>query len=297
MKKIPLSAIVDDAYRFAFHNIGSIIAVVWLPALLFAAIIAGFLFALLPHGWHPIQSIGPDDIVAFVNARLGLLFAAMMVIGLAGLLVNAMIEVGVMERAIGQKPKHAYFYFSLGARVWLMAAASVLNFIVLLLFAAVETAIAVALHGLVAAQIARGWVILFDIVQAVGWIVLFVYCNVRLFFFLPAVIVAEKRLGLFRSWSLARGNVGRSIVIFLGVVLPIWLVTSMITNGMMFVVMGDQLTGLSESSDPAAAGMFLAALVPLIPAIIAVELLSAMMMTATLMAAIAKAYGAVTELA
>lgn len=293
MRKIPLGATLDDAYKFFFRNIVSIIGTVWFPAALFAALVAALLFALLPHGWQEIRNVTPDDIERFLTPHRVMIFRLMPVLTIAALLISAMIKVGIMQHALGQRSGLTLFYFSLGAPVWRMAGATIIAALVLMVLGMIEIIAGVVLHYAVSSQIARGWTILFDVVQVVFWLAVFVYCNIRLFFFLPAVIVAENRIALFRSWTLAGGNVGRAIVIFLAVVLPVWFVTSLIVNGMLMPVIGDHL--MAGEPDPAKLRAFFAALLPLIPAMVVVHALGALVVTATLIGGIAKAYKGVTE--
>lgn len=293
MNRIPIGATLDDAYRFFFRNFLAIVGTAWFPALVFATLVGAFLIALVPHGWQLPQTVEPEGFADFLRPRLHLLFLSMPVIAISGLLAGAMIKVGILERALGLRTGRTLFYFSLGAPVWRMAAVSLVNFLVLLVLMVIEIIAAVALHHAVAAQVSSGWVILFNIVQVIGWIALFVYCNVRLFFFLPAVVVAEQRLGLARSWSLGGGNVGRAIVVFLAVVLPVGFVTSMIGNGLMMPVLGDHLLQINGQPDPAVLGRFFAALLPLIPVMVGVHLVGALVVTGTLMGGIARAYKAV----
>jgi hypothetical protein len=294
VRKIPLGATLDDAYKFFFRNIVSIIGTVWFPAALFTALIAAFLFAVLPHDWHGVENVSADQIAQFVKPRLGLFFVGAPLIAITGMLASAMIKAGIMQRALGQRSGLTLFYFSLGAPVWRMAGATIVAVLVLMVLAVLEITAGVALHFALSSQISRGWAILFDVVQVIFWLVVFVYCNVRQFFFLPAVIVAENRIGLVRSWTLAGGNVGRAVVIFLAVVLPVWFVTSLIVNGMVVPVIGDHLM-IHGEPDPAKLRAFFAALLPIIPAVVAVHALGALVVTGTLIGGIAKAYKAVTE--
>jgi hypothetical protein len=207
-----------------------------------------------------------------------------------------MMRVGILERVLGNRTGLTLFYFSLGSRVWRMAGTVILAGIIMCAVAIVEVAIGVALHFAISAvpNIALGWVILFDVVQAIALIVALIYIAVRLFFFLPAVIVAENRIGFRRSWSLAAGNAGRAIVIVLAVVVPVWFVAGIVSEFAIMPTLFPLITELGNQPDPAEAAAFLKALLPILPILAVIHLISALVITTTLLGAIGTAYRAVT---
>lgn len=58
------------------------------------------------------------------------------------------------------------------------------------------------------------------VVAALCW---FVSVVIRMLFFLPPVVVAERRIGLIRAWELGRGNFWRMVAVLLAVLGPVWI--------------------------------------------------------------------------
>jgi hypothetical protein len=295
MKKLALAATLDAAYGFFFRNIISIVGIVWFPALVFACIAVALVLALVPHEWLTL-SPATVDLETFVTTRLPVFVRVMPLVGLAGLVTISMMRVGILERALDNRAGLTLFYFSLGSRVWRMAGGTILAGIALSVVAIVEVVIGVALHFAMSAVpgIGLGWVILFDIVQTIALLVVLAYIGVRVCFFLPAAIVAENRIGFRRSWSLASGNVGRAIVIILAIVIPVWFVSSIVSEFAILPTFFPAMTKLGSQPDPAQAAALLKAMLPVLPILAAVHLIGALVMTGTLLGAIGKAYRAVT---
>lgn len=296
MKKIPLGATIDGAYMFFFRNIVSIIGIVWFPSVVFLAIMAAFVLTLVPLDWLTGHFVRPADIDSFVVARMTRLFFAMPIIAVAGLVIGAMIKVGILERAVGNRSGTTLFYFSLGSPVWRMVGGEIVTAIVMMALAVVSIAVGIALHFAVSAipHVPLGVVILFDVLQAIGLIVAVVYLSVRLLFFLPAVIVVENRIGLGRSWALGCGNVGMAIIVFLAVVFPISFVVGTISNFVTMPIMFSHMTALGSHPSPAESMAMLKAMLPIFPVMLVFQLISSLVITGTYLGAVGKAYREVT---
>jgi hypothetical protein len=296
MRKIARAATIDAAYGFFFRNIISIIGIVWFPALIFAGVAAAVIATVVPHEWLFTPFNGPADLETFVETRLSVFMTATPIIGFVGLVTVSMMRVGILERVLGNRTGLTLFYFSLGGRVWRMAGAAVLAGIVMGAVALVEIVAGVALHFAVSAipNIALGLVILFDVLQVIAWIVALVYIGIRQFFFLPAVIVAENRIGFRRAWSLGAGNVGRALVVLLAIVVPICFVTGIISEFSIMPALFPVMEKFSSRPDPEMAGAFLNALLPVLPIMLIIHLIGALAVTGTLLGAIGRAYQAVT---
>lgn len=222
MSKIPVGKTIAHAYRFAFGEFPQILGVIWLPFVLVS--VAGFLVIqqmaavmtavttqnLTGIGGHFLV-IGPVYVVMFV-------FFAMQI-------------VAVTRLGLGQQEKPAYFFFSLGKPVWRLIGAYLL---VALIFIGVEivlgiglaiiSAIAGAVVGATAGAndeaITRTFLLIGFLIFAIIFAVM-MYVFTRLTFLLPSVVVAERRTGLGRAWSLGRGNFWRMFAILLAVMLPL----------------------------------------------------------------------------
>ena len=293
MKKIDIEATVVGAYRFFFHNIISIIGTVWFPALILVALVAGCVLAIVPHAWLT-GTVDVPDAETFLVTKFSLIAAAVPLVGFAGLVIGAMIRVGILERALGIRTGRTLFYFSLGLPVWRMVAAEIVAVAVVVVLMLAEIAAGVAAHFAISA-FAPGWVVvLFDVVQVIALIVLFVYVGVRLFVFLPAVVVAESRIDLGRSWALGHGNAGRMIVVFLAVIIPVSIVTSIINDVTVLPIFMTNAQHLGPTPTPDEVTAFFRALMPFLPVFVTVQLLGALVSTGTCLGAIGTAYKSAT---
>ncbi len=81
------------------------------------------------------------------------------------------------------------------------------------------------------------------------WIVelcVLIYTAVRLVYFLPAVVVAEKRIGLGRSWSLGGGNFWRIFVVCLASLVPVAIIIGIVSHLTVDPVVKAQLLALPK---------------------------------------------------
>jgi hypothetical protein len=215
MNKIPVGETVSNAYSFTFAGILSVIGVFWFPYLLYGLIIGGSIYLFSPDLPHQIVN-GPYDVSLWLNLRRvsGIIF-------LFGIVTAAMVTVGLQQKAQGIRKGPVFFYFSLGSAVWRMIGAMFLGIVLTIVMAVVTAGICVAIwFG--ASNISQQQVMW--IVRAVSIVVgycWFVYFIVRLWFLLPAVVVAEDGIGLGRSWSLFGGNFWRTIGVWIAIFLPV----------------------------------------------------------------------------
>lgn len=236
MAKIPLGKTIESAYSFAFSNFLSVLGVMWLPSLLFgAAVVGAFLLALpdmaMPLDFHFRHGHDPETFRANLRTLIhGSFHMARFagLIALVGLLARAMVTVGVMEKALGTREGPVFVYFSFGAPVWRMIGAMFLAVIVIVL-GVLATCVAAGLAVWAAETYAPGIEGLVKVVAAVSAVCWIVYMSLRLVFFLPAVVVAEGRVGLGRAWELGGGNFWRIVGLLLAVLLPIGIVARIVT--------------------------------------------------------------------
>lgn len=222
MKKIPVGTTIAFAYRFLITEIGTIVGIAWLPAVLSSAMsyiaraYAAEHQALLDAG-DP-QTAGTYLLLSLISLVV-LLFAA------------SMVGVAITRAAIAQErpPGALLLYFAVGHTEWRMFSANVRYLLgagALLVLAALITVAAFFLSGTpleptapiqpTAAMVLAG---------LISWAVL-LYAGasiVRMGFLLPATIVREEKGGLRRSYELAKGNFWRILAILLALGLPILL--------------------------------------------------------------------------
>lgn len=303
MAAIPLGKTIEASYRFAFANILSVFGILWLPSLILLAALGAVAWLV----WPDIQSLqsvhfqegsgvhftltGEDrDRVLRVLCSAGR-FAVP--IGLVGLAMRAMIAVGVLEKALGRREGPVFVYFSLAAPVWRMIGAMLLAGIVVLgVVLAAGIGVAVLLWGV--GHFAGGISGLAKFASAAAAAIWIVYMALRLVFFLPAVVVAEERIGLARAWALGRGNVRRILGLVIAVLLPVAIVAHILSRALAGGAMESQIAEIvSHAASPAdALAAIMDRLRPVWPALLVLEIVYATVVTGLGYGTMANAYKA-----
>jgi hypothetical protein len=232
--KIAVLRSIGRAYGFGFGRFGTALAICWLPSALIVA--AGF-FLLVPAVGSVLQNVlhvFPQFADTLSNDQKGVL-AQQLAMSLAGiyrqiilfalicLFLRAMVAVGLTRASVGLE-EDGFFYFSLGGAVWKLFGAWLATFLIVYAARVVLTIVAVVIGILVCLALFK-----ISLVAAIGAGVLLylavlcvvLYISVRLNFFLPPVIVSEKKLDILRSWTLSEGNVWRIVAIFIAVLPPL----------------------------------------------------------------------------
>ncbi|MGC9954176.1 MAG: hypothetical protein ABSD21_07850 [Rhizomicrobium sp.] len=296
MKKIPLGSTLVGAYRFLVTNIVSIVGTVWFPIVFFSALCAGLVYLAVPHDWlsgnlaHLKHLKSPVEIIALLLPILRVYPAILFLI----LLMTAMVFTGLMRHALGQKTTTTFIYFSLGAQVWRMLGAFVLYYLIVLLLAGVLALLFCAVYYFGVPLVPHGPGIAILVVLGVIEVLFYIYATVRLAFFLPAVVVAENKIGIGSSWSLGGGNFWRIIVVVLLAVIPLAFVAQLILQMTVMPVIMVEAMKLPHDMGPEDIGHFLHALLPLLPVFIAIVLVERIAILGLLCGAIGTAYNAVT---
>jgi len=214
MRKLPVGETVSGAYGFAFADFLSVLGIAWLPHVIYVLLIAGIVYGLAPELPGLVMRGEFDDTTIYALHRISGL------IGLIGIVVQSMVTVGLQKKALGEMPGPTFFYFSLGAPVWRMIGAVFLAILAYILIVALTVGVAAALAAVAANAIAHYGPAIAVILGIVAscWII---YVAVRLFFFLPAVVVAEGQIGLIRAWELGGGNFWRIFAVCFVVFVPV----------------------------------------------------------------------------
>lgn len=295
MKKIPLEETIVESYKFLFGNIISIIGTLWLPVLLYIAVLGATLVSVIPHEWLAGNVGKLADPDAWARSMLPVFMLWVPVLMLSGLLIGAMIRVGILRHALDQKTTTTWVWFSLGARVWRMVAATLLNLVVYAgLVLAVVIAVGAAGFVMHLINAPQALSVLVTIVLVIAGIVWVIYTLLRMFFFLPAIIVDQNRVGVARSWELGKGNVWRMIVVFLAVVVPVVMVGEIGIYATTFSTLANFGIAHQGTLTPAEFAELLRALLPLVPVLVVIYLLMVVAMVGLMLGAIGKAYQAVT---
>ena len=298
--KIPFERTVASAYRFAFANILSVFGVAWFPYLLLAAAVSGVAYLYAPQVllvMHAMQAKAKPD-PAQLQALLAAVAPVYVIILPAALITSAIVTVGNTRKALGLHPGPVFFFFSLGSQVWLLIAAYIL---VVILFYGLAIACGVvgvtisvlAQHN--APRLALPATILWGLIAACFCI----YAVVRTIFFLPAIVVAQDRIALWRSWRLGRGNFWRIVGIGLLMTIPAALATSILTSTVVQIFLGPSF-GLPTAANMSAEGQavartMLSAFAKAAPYYVAIQFVGMAMMNGLNAGAIASAYRSVTE--
>lgn len=303
---IPFETAIAGGYRFGFTRILTVIGIVWFPMLVLFAILGGVGYLVMPTFLDFLQHLPPPAAGHPPKPDPAQMFALFRIIGAVYLVVlpviflfAAMTRVGVMRAALGLNERPVFFFFSLGAQVWRLIAAYIL--LGLAIYAVV---IAVALGGVALWSAlhdsAPG---LFGALAVVGGIALFcfaIYAFVRTYFFLPAIVVAENRIGLGRSWTLGGGNFWRIVGIGLIVSLPITFAGQIVAQTIMqATVMPQILQHAGGPQTPQQIPALFHALFPVflrvLPYLAGIQIVQMILLLGVDGGAVASAYKAVTQ--
>jgi uncharacterized protein YjeT (DUF2065 family) len=214
MHKLPVGETISGAYGFAFADFLSVLGIAWLPHVIYVLLIAGIIYGLAPELPGQVMRGDIDYSTLYALRRIGGL------IWLVGIVVQSMVTVGLQKKALGEMPGPTFFYFSLGAPVWRMIGAAFLAILSYILIVALTVAATVALVLAAIKFVAHFGIAIGVIVGIIAscWLI---YAAVRLFFFLPAVVVAEGQIGLIRSWEMGGGNFWRIFAVCFVVFVPV----------------------------------------------------------------------------
>lgn len=250
MRKVPVWRTIGRAYAFAFHNLATIIGLIWLP--LAVLLIGGYLVISRCFDGVLTAIANGNRYAAYSGAAYFYLYRA------AALLLESVIGVSVMRQALGQRNRTVFVHFSLGLTelrlfvtflaYWLIVQTIELVGFVLVIIAAVTlglTARALGTIDGVSASVVAVWTVVALLIALLAGIL---FVTTRLSFLLVAVTVAEDKIDLIRAWELTRGNFWRLFVILACVSIPTWLVYL----GIQFAFVGFAATGEATSVSPLA---------------------------------------------
>lgn len=288
--KIPLEETIAGGYRFLLTNIVSVIGTLWLPYLLLAVVGIGCGYLVLPQGlFHADLSHFDPSVLVRPQAH-----AARLLFLLANLMVVAMVMVNLMRHALGHKQTTTFVYFSLGAAVWRMAGATVVAVVLLTLTAVLLAALGVAAGYAVFQYLEPPGAIAAVVLISISLLLVLAYCFARLLFFLPAVVIAEERIGLGRSWSLGRGNFWRMVIVWLLIAIPVWFVAGIVVQGTILPIILSEASRLPRHPTREDVDPLIRAVVHAVPIVVPVMIAAGIAIRAFMAGAIGTAYKAVT---
>jgi hypothetical protein len=301
MSKIPVFDVVGESYAFSFRHYLKLFAVTWLP-LLIATVASIYIFRnffpdlieimkqqmAAPAGTRPADPFAGTGIMA----RIWLLDLAM-------LFLFVMMAVGITKEVLGVREAPRFVYFRFGADELRLLAGFAIVFLILIVAMVVAGVIAAvvgvaAMHGAAPQNPSPASGLVALIVLALYAIAF--YFLARLSFFLPPVVVAEKRIGLGRAWELSGGNFWRIVAIALLIGIPV-VIAECIVMGIMMVPAIVSAVQPVQGDPQAVAVAVLGAYVAMMPYMLAVFFFIAPIIYGLLLAPASFAYRALNPAA
>jgi hypothetical protein len=228
---ISVGETVRFAYRFTFSQLGTIIGLIWLPMVGIA------ILEFLPYALDGIGPAANQD----PNA-MGAALLRNIVFWLLSVLLYAVVNVAVVQQALGLRSGNAIVHFALGRTEFRMWGASLL-YIAIMIALCAGLIIAVMATGMVGQAVGSKPIgaIAAAVVLFAGTCVVFVSLA-RLGFLLVPATVTEQKVSFERNWLLTAGNFWRITAILFFVTLP----TVVILMTATFAVMGKEFDALGQ---------------------------------------------------
>lgn len=220
MKKIPVGQTIAFAYRFLLSEIGAIVGIAWVPAVISSAV--GYLAQIY-------VDLHKADIEAQIPQVMGVYLAVSLTTMLVAIFAASMVGVAITQHVLGQRKSGVIAYFAAGRSEWRMFAANIRYLVgagALIGLAAMISVAAFLLAGvpLDAPEQMRPTAATILAVLISWFVFLYAFVTIlRMGFLLPASIVVEEKGGLRRSHELTRGNFWRMFAVILALGVPILL--------------------------------------------------------------------------
>ncbi len=231
MKKLPVIAVIREAYDFTFANLGAIIGLIWLPMVL---VTVGEFFVSQQYGPQIAAALAAGDPNAAGTAAV-----VMFLFALAALAFYAMILTSVTQLAMGQRQPGAMLHFTFGALEWRVFRTLFGVTLFLMpgyLLLAVSGSRAPG-GGAITPQGAAAMLTTAALLCAL------IYFAVRLTGVILPVVVSDGKAVIVRAWTLSAGNFWRLLGVMAGVVVPLYIV-------MLFAMAVVVSTGLTPGAMP-----------------------------------------------
>ena len=224
MPRIPVGQTILYSVSFLFDRFGVVLRICWLPALLIATI--DYTVAITSANRTAQYEATGDTGVLAVNAAVSI--AATLV----GLFLSSIAATGVTREALGMGGADTRGPLPIGRmelRMFGAYVSYVLAVGILVILALVVTAIAFVAAGvpLNVGPEAQELTLAAFLAAMIG-LAAFTYVFVsvvRIGFFLPATVVAEKNTGLKRSYDLTQGNFLRVLAVVFALAVPLLALT------------------------------------------------------------------------
>lgn len=315
MRKIPIVRSIGRAYGFGLGHFTTAVAICWLPYLIIVTVAvfivigpAHDLFAQFfsivfekfgqtgeaANGQEGFERVFKPMMQAYGNFyRYAILFF------LLNTLLQAMMAIGLTRASMRLDIGNGFFYSAFDAPVWKLFGAWLATYLIMYAATAVIVFVGILLGIAVGAGLMQASIpvaIGFCMVLVIAALSLLAWIAIRLNFFLPAIIVSEKKLDLLRAWNLSEGNVWRIVAIYLSFlpVLLVLFVAGSLAKVFAFFTVAPHWLNLPERLTDQANWLtwnnVMADMLPWLPPLIAVALLAQILFQAMLYAATARAY-------
>jgi hypothetical protein len=295
MAKIPVEKTISETYGFFFKNILSVIGIVWFPYLVFGGIAGALVWLALGHASLDQLTLKPDQLNVGPMLALMRLLPAIVFCLITAVLIAT---VGLTRKALGLMKGPTFIFFTLGAPLWRLWGAIILIEIIAAAVCGAFVLLAVAWVKLGVPHVPQPAAALVAVLGVTAMVCWFVYMLVRLWFFVPAVVVAEDKIGLARSWQLGGGNFWRMVVLFLMVVLPPAILLGLLQNVVTTILYGPMPLFVGPHTDPKQfVDVMRAFFFRIGPVFLGFQLLIAIVTRALYAGAVANAYRGVTAAA
>lgn len=236
MSKIPIGQVIGQTFDLSFRQYFTLLGIVLLPVLLMG--VAGY-FLVLPFAQEFFEFLRyamahPE----YHRLPLGLgngMFQRMWLFDGLIMPLFVMIGVGIVKEVLGERTGPRFVYAGFGAAE--MRTIAGYSIVLMLLYAAILAVIVIGAGIAVAVAFAAGAALQGANPGIVGWplasfiaLLVFglelaaIYISVRLSYLIVPVAVAEKRIGIARSWEMTRGNFWRIIGIWMITLLPLFII-------------------------------------------------------------------------
>jgi hypothetical protein len=214
VRRLPVFAIIREAYTFTFAHLGAIIAIIWLPMALVTVlgffaeqrIFAAVAAAYAAHG----AATGPAMLLFPAYVILAMLLYASMMVAVAGLALGT------------RQPSRMPFHFGLAEwrlfRAWFGLVLFLLVPLLLFMLAA-STLMPADPGSMTTAQASRLSLLVLLLATAM------IFVGLRFTFLLPGLAAGEgggERGLLTRAWTLSNGNFWRVFAVAAACVLPVY---------------------------------------------------------------------------
>jgi hypothetical protein len=222
MQKIPVGPTIAFAYRFLIREIGIVVGICWVPAVLYAGV------NYLTH----LYAMENRELLDANDPQTAGAYFVLSIFSLAvTLYASSMVAIAITRQVMGHErpPGVLLLYFAAGRSEWRMLGANIRFLLAagaLIFIAALVSLAAFLIAGTplkapeqmlpTAANIAAGLV-------AWGALIYAFVSIVQMGFLLPATVTMEEKGGLRRAHELAKGNVWRVLAIVAALGLPILL--------------------------------------------------------------------------